>query len=90
MFWYTSFDVINHEVIGPIKLNVDRVWSLACLDYSINYKFNPIKIAKISFLGTYNMLRLARKDGEPILLASTSEVYGNPGGILNMKNLTAI
>jgi UDP-glucuronate decarboxylase len=44
----------------------------------VHYQFNPIKTAKTSFLGTYNMLGLARRVGARLLLASTSEVYGDP------------
>jgi len=51
---------------------------LACPASPIHYQFNPIKTAKTSFLGTYNILGLARRVGASILFASTSEVYGNP------------
>ena len=44
----------------------------------VHYQFNPIKTAKTSFLGTYNMLGLARRLGARLLFASTSEVYGDP------------
>tara|TARA_B100000965_G_scaffold364464_1_gene348156 strand:- start:203 stop:1150 length:948 start_codon:yes stop_codon:yes gene_type:complete len=75
---HPSFELIDHDVIEPIKLDVDRIWHLACPASPIHYQFNPIKTAKTSFLGTYNMLGLARRVGARILLASTSEVYGNP------------
>ena len=75
---HPSFELIDHDVIEPIKLDVDRIWHLACPASPIHYQFNPIKTAKTSFLGTYNMLGLARKVGARILFASTSEVYGNP------------
>ena len=73
-----GFELIDHDVIEPIKLDVDRIWHLACPASPIHYQFNPIKTAKTSFLGTYNMLELARRVGARILFASTSEVYGNP------------
>ncbi len=73
-----SFELISHDITEPIKLDVDRIWHLACPASPIHYQFNPIKTAKTSFLGTYNMLGLARRVGARILLASTSEVYGNP------------
>ncbi|MBW3041372.1 UDP-glucuronic acid decarboxylase family protein [Prochlorococcus marinus] len=72
------FELIPHDVTDPIKLDVDRIWHLACPASPIHYQFNPIKTAKTSFLGTYNMLGLARRVGARILFASTSEVYGNP------------
>ena len=74
----TSFELIRHDVTEPIMLEVDRIWHLACPASPIHYQFNPIKTAKTSFLGTYNMLGLARRVGARILFASTSEVYGDP------------
>jgi len=65
-------------VTEPIMLEVDRIWHLACPASPVHYQFNPIKTAKTSFLGTYNMLGLARRVGARLLLASTSEVYGDP------------
>ncbi len=73
-----SFELIRHDVTEPIMLEVDRIWHLACPASPIHYQFNPIKTAKTSFLGTYNMLGLARRVGARILFASTSEVYGEP------------
>ena len=75
---HPSFEFIRHDVIDPIQLDVDRIWHLACPASPIHYQFNPIKTAKTSFIGTYNMLGLARSLGARILFASTSEVYGNP------------
>jgi len=75
---HPSFELIRHDVTEPIKLEVDRIWHLACPASPIHYQFNPIKTAKTSFLGTYNMLGLARRVGARLLLASTSEVYGDP------------
>ena len=75
---HPSFELIHHDVTEPIKLDVDRIWHLACPASPIHYQFNPIKTTKTSFLGTYNMLGLARRVGARILFASTSEVYGNP------------
>ena len=75
---YENLEIIRHDVTEPIQLEVDRIWHLACPASPIHYQNNPIKTAKTSFLGTYNMLGLARRVGARILLASTSEVYGNP------------
>ena len=75
---HPNFELIRHDVTEPIKLEVDRIWHLACPASPIHYQFNPIKKAKTSFLGTYNMLGLARRVGARFLLASTSEVYGDP------------
>jgi len=73
-----NFELIRHDVTYPIQLEIDRIWHLACPASPVHYQSNPIKTAKTSFLGTYNMLGLARRVGARILLASTSEVYGDP------------
>ncbi len=75
---HPRFELIRHDVTEPIKLEVNRIWHLACPASPIHYQFNPVKTAKTSFLGTYNMLGLARRVGARLLLASTSEVYGDP------------
>lgn len=72
------FELIRHDVTEPIRLEVDRIWHLACPASPVHYQFNPVKTAKTSFLGTYNMLGLARRVDARLLLASTSEVYGDP------------
>tara|TARA_B100000886_G_scaffold95631_2_gene63397 strand:- start:12806 stop:13783 length:978 start_codon:yes stop_codon:yes gene_type:complete len=75
---HPNFEIIRHDVTEPIQLEVDQIWHLACPASPIHYQENPIKTAKTSFLGTYNMLGLARRVKAKFLLASTSEVYGNP------------
>ena len=75
---HPCFELIRHDVTEPISLEVDRIWHLACPASPVHYQYNPIKTAKTSFLGTYNMLGLARRVGARLLLASTSEVYGDP------------
>ena len=73
-----NFELIRHDVTEPIKIEVDQIWHLACPASPIHYQFNPIKTTKTSFLGTHNMLGLAKRVGAKFLLASTSEVYGDP------------
>lgn len=73
-----KFEIIRHDVTDPIRLEVDRIWHLACPASPIHYQSNPIKTSKTSFLGTYNMLGLSRRVKARFLLASTSEVYGDP------------
>lgn len=75
---HPRFELIRHDVTEPLLIEVDRIWHLACPASPVHYQFNPIKTAKTSFLGTYNMLGLARRVGARLLLASTSEVYGDP------------
>ena len=78
--WWDNplFEFIRHDVTNSIQLEIDRIWHLACPASPIHYQYNPIKTAKTNFLGTYNMLGLARRVNARILLASTSEIYGNP------------
>ena len=78
LFKYQNFEFIRHDVTEPIKLEIDKIWHLACPASPVHYQFNPIKTTKTSFMGTYNMLGLAKRVGAKILLASTSEVYGDP------------
>tara|TARA_Y100000589_G_scaffold326329_1_gene365889 strand:+ start:357 stop:1277 length:921 start_codon:yes stop_codon:yes gene_type:complete len=74
----SNFEIIRHDITQPILLEVDRIWHFACPGSPIHYQANPIKTSKISFLGTYNMIGLAKRVGARFLMASTSEVYGNP------------
>ncbi len=75
---HPNFEIIRHDVTEPIQLEVDKVWHLACPASPVHYQSNPIKTSKTIFLGTYNMLGLARRVGADFLLASTSEIYGDP------------
>ena len=78
--WLNSpkFKLIEHDITEPIFLEVDRIWHLASPASPLHYQENPIKTAKTLFLGTYNMLGLAKRVGARLLLSSSSEVYGNP------------
>jgi UDP-glucuronate decarboxylase len=75
---HPNFDLIRHDITEPIRLEVDQIYHLACPASPVHYQYNPIKTAKISFLGTMNMLGLAKRIKARFLLASTSEVYGDP------------
>ncbi len=72
------FESIRHDVTEPIHLEVDKIWHLACPASPIHYQFNPIKTSKTSFFGTYNMLGIAKRVNAKFLMASTSEIYGDP------------
>jgi UDP-glucuronate decarboxylase len=72
------FELIRHDVVNPILLEVDRIYHLACPASPVHYQYNPVKTLKTSVMGTINMLGLAKRVHARILLASTSEVYGNP------------
>ncbi len=73
-----NFELIRHDITEPILIETDKIWHLACPASPIHYQHNPIKTAKTSFIGTLNMLGLAKRVNAKILLASTSEVYGDP------------
>ena len=73
-----SFELIRHDIINPISLEADKIWHLACPASPFHYQHNPIETSKTSFLGTLNMLDLAKKINAKFLFTSTSEVYGNP------------
>lgn len=73
-----AFELIRHDVVEPILLEVDQIYHLACPASPVHYQFNPVKTVKTSVLGTINMLGLAKRVKAPILIASTSEVYGDP------------
>ena len=76
---HTNFKFINHDIVKPIYLNnIDEIYNLACPASPIHYNINPIKTVKTCTLGVINMLGMAKKNNSKILLASTSEVYGDP------------
>jgi len=72
------FEFIRHDVIEPILLEVDRIYHLACPASPVQYRVNPVKTIKTNVLGTHHMLGLAKRVKARILLASTSEIYGEP------------
>ena len=73
-----NFEMIRHDVTEPIRLEVDQVYHLACPASPVHYQYNPIKTVKTNVIGTLNMLGLAKRVKARFLLASTSEVYGDP------------
>ncbi len=73
-----SFELIRHDVIEPILLEVDQIYNLACPASPVHYQYNPVKTTKTSVMGIINMLGLAKRVNARILQASTSEVYGDP------------
>ena len=72
------FELVRHDVIEPILLEVDQVYNLACPASPIHYQYNPVKTVKTNVMGAINMLGLAKRVRARILQASTSEVYGDP------------
>jgi UDP-glucuronate decarboxylase len=72
------FELVRHDVIEPILLEVDQIYNLACPASPVHYQYNPVKTVKTSVMGMINMLGLAKRVRARILQASTSEVYGDP------------
>jgi UDP-glucuronate decarboxylase len=72
------FELLRHDIVNPIVLEVDQIYNLACPASPIHYQFNPVKTVKTNVIGTLNMLGLAKRVKARILQASTSEVYGDP------------
>ncbi|WCJ22216.1 UDP-glucuronic acid decarboxylase 4 [Euphorbia peplus] len=72
------FEMIRHDVVEPLLLEVDQIYHLACPASPVHYKHNPVKTIKTNVVGTLNMLGLAKRVGARFLLTSTSEVYGDP------------
>ena len=73
-----NFELIRHDIVEPILLEVDWIFNLACPASPVHYQYNPVKTAKTNVMGTLNMLGLAKRVKARILQASTSEVYGDP------------
>ena len=73
-----NYEFIRHDVTEPILLEVDKIFHFACPASPVHYQYNPVKTIKTNVMGTINMLGLAKRVGARIMLASTSEVYGNP------------
>lgn len=74
----SNFELIRHDVTEPIRLEVEQIYHLACPASPIHYQYNPVKTIKTNVMGTLNMLGLAKRIKARFLLASTSEVYGDP------------
>ncbi|MFM7424768.1 MAG: UDP-glucuronic acid decarboxylase family protein [Elainella sp.] len=72
------FELIRHDITEPIRLEADQIYHLACPASPVHYQYNPVKTIKTNVMGTLNMLGLAKRVKARFLLASTSEVYGDP------------
>lgn len=75
---HPKFKFIKHDITNPINIKVDKIWHLACPASPMIFNKDPIRTAKTSFLGTLNMLELAKSSNSKILLASSSAIYGDP------------
>ncbi|MGF1521295.1 MAG: UDP-glucuronic acid decarboxylase family protein [Leptolyngbyaceae cyanobacterium] len=77
-FGNPNFELIRHDITEPIRLEVDQIYHLACPASPVHYQYNPVKTIKTNVMGTLHMMGLAKRVKARILLASTSEVYGDP------------
>ncbi len=75
---HKRFELMRHDVTFPLYVEVDQIFSLACPASPIHYQRDPVQTTKTSVHGNINMLGLAKRVKAKILLASTSEVYGDP------------
>ncbi|KAJ3220002.1 UDP-glucuronic acid decarboxylase 1 [Dinochytrium kinnereticum] len=75
---HPNFEFVRHDVVDHFMIEVDQIYHLACPASPPHYQYNPIKTVKTSVMGTINMLGLAKRVKARFLLASTSEVYGDP------------
>jgi len=73
-----NFEFIRHDVVEPLMLETEFVYHLACPASPVHYQCNPVKTIKTNVVGTINMLGLSKRVKARFLLASTSEVYGDP------------
>ncbi len=75
---HPDFELVRHDIIQPILLEVDQIYHFACPASPVHYQYNPVKTTKTSVMGTINMLGMAKRVRARLMLASTSEVYGDP------------
>ena len=75
---HPNFELMRHDVTFPLYVEVDEIYHLACPASPVFYQRDPVQTTKTCVHGSINMLGLAKRTGAQILLASTSEVYGDP------------
>jgi len=75
---HKRFELIRHDIINPVYLEVEEIYNLACPASPVHYQYNPIKTIKTNVMGLINVLGIAKRTKAKILQASTSEVYGDP------------
>ena len=73
-----NFELIRHDIVEPILVEVDRIYNLACPASPVHYQRNPVKTIKTNVMGALHVLGIAKRVGARVLQASTSEVYGDP------------
>ena len=72
------FELVRGDVNERTVMEVDEVYHLACPASPIHYQRNPVRTIRTCVMGTLHMLELCREVSARLLIASTSEVYGDP------------
>jgi len=75
---HPRFDLDRHDAEHPLNMEVAQIYHLACPASPVHYQRNPVRTIRTAVQGTLNLLEVAREAGACILIASTSEVYGDP------------
>ena len=74
----TRLELLRYDITFPLYVEVDEIYHLACPASPVFYQRDPVQTTKTSVMGSINMLGLAKRTKAKVLLASTSEVYGDP------------
>jgi UDP-glucuronate decarboxylase len=75
---HPRFELFRHDVQEALTMEVDQIYHLACPASPIHYQRNPVRTIRTAVQGTLNLLDVAREASSRMLIASTSEVYGDP------------
>ncbi|KAJ5417587.1 UDP-glucuronic acid decarboxylase 1 [Penicillium crustosum] len=77
---HSQFQFLKHNIQDPLPEleGIDQIYNLACPASPVHYQKDPVSTLNTCFLGTRNLLELARSRNIRILHTSTSEVYGDP------------
>ena len=75
---HPRFECLRHDINEPLTMDVDQVYHLACPASPVHYQRNPVRTIRTCVQGTLHVLELSREVTARLLIASTSEVYGDP------------
>jgi UDP-glucuronate decarboxylase len=73
-----DFELVRHDICDRLTFEVDEIYHLACPASPIHYQRNPVRTIRTCVQGTLNVLDMAREVRAKVMIASTSEVYGDP------------
>ena len=75
---HPRFELVRHDIVEPVLVEVDEIYNLACPASPRHYQANSVKTVKTNVLGALHVLGAAKRLKARVLQASTSEVYGDP------------